>query len=100
MENKLYYSGVRFSAVYNEYRINYREFRVLLLYEWNIDHNVAAAARNINAALGDSSVNEITIRRCYANFEFGDESLPNKDRGRPETVVDKKSYKLVEQNSH
>ncbi|GFR27265.1 hypothetical protein TNCT_519081 [Trichonephila clavata] len=36
------------------------------------------------------SVNERALRRWYAKFESGDESLTNEDRGRLETVVDNK----------
>ena len=31
---------------------------MLFLYEWKSKHNAAAAARNINAAFGNGSVNE------------------------------------------
>ncbi|GFQ91102.1 histone-lysine N-methyltransferase SETMAR [Trichonephila clavata] len=79
--------------------MNYRDFRVLFLYEWKIDHNAAAAARNINAAFGKSSVNGTTIRHLYTTFESGDESLTNKDRGRPETVMDSEVLRVnIEQN--
>ncbi|PRD29841.1 UNVERIFIED_CONTAM: hypothetical protein NCL1_28161 [Trichonephila clavipes] len=36
------------------------------------DQNATAAARNINAAFVDDSVNDRTIRRWYAKFESGD----------------------------
>ena len=68
-------------------RMNSRDFRVLLLYEWKGKHNAAAAAQNVNAAFGDNSVNEHTIRHWYSKFETGVESLTNKHRGRPETGV-------------
>ena len=50
--------------------------------------NAVAAARNINAAYGNDSVNEHTIWHWYAKFENGDDSLINEDRGRPETAAD------------
>ena len=43
--------------------MNSKDFRVLFLYEWKSKHNATAAARNINAAFGNGSVNERTIRR-------------------------------------
>ena len=60
---------------------------MLFLYELKSKHNAAAAAQNINAVFGNSSVNELIIRRWYAKFETRDESLTNEDRGRPQTVV-------------
>ena len=79
--------------------MNSRDFRLLFLYEWKSQHNAAEAARNINAAFGDNSVNERTIRRWYEKFENGDESLSNEDRGRPETVLNDDTLRaLVEAN--
>ncbi|GFU37686.1 hypothetical protein TNCV_2480741 [Trichonephila clavipes] len=57
------------------------------------------AARTINAAFEDGSVNERAIRYWYAKFESDDESLTNKDRDRAETVVDNEVLQtIVEQN--
>ena len=67
--------------------MNYRDFRVLFLYEWKSKPNAVAAARDINAAFENGSVNERTVRRWYVKFKTG-ESLTNEDRGRLETVVD------------
>ena len=64
--------------------MNSRDFRVLFLCERKSKHNAAATARNINAAFGNGSVNEHTIRHWYKKFETGNESLTNEDRGRPE----------------
>ena len=61
--------------------MNFKDFRVLFLYKWKSKHNAAEAARNINAAFGNDSVNEHTIRCWYAKFETGDESLTNKAQG-------------------
>ena len=86
-------------------KMNSRDFRVLFLYEWKNKHNAAAAARNINAAFGNGSVNECTILCWYEKLgvkvcmkyspvfnvlmKTGDESRSNKDQGRSEIVVDK-----------
>ena len=51
--------------------MNSRDLRVLFLYEWESQHNEAAAVRNINTAFGNGSVNECTIRRWPAKFETG-----------------------------
>ena len=50
---------------------------MLFLYEWKSKHNAAAAARNINAAFGNGSVNERATLHRYAKFETGDKSLTN-----------------------
>ena len=57
------------------------------MHEWKSKHNAAAAARNINAAFGNSSVNERTIWHWYAKFETGDENLTNEDQNRRENEV-------------
>ena len=59
--------------------MNSSVLKVLFLHEWKSKHNAAAAAWNINAAFGNGSVNERTIRRWYAKFETVDESLTNED---------------------
>ncbi|GFW32379.1 hypothetical protein TNCV_675381 [Trichonephila clavipes] len=66
---------------------SYGDFIVLFLYKWKNNHKAAAAFRNINAAFGDSSVNERTIPCWYAKYESGEESLTNENRSRFETVV-------------
>ena len=63
--------------------MNAKDFRLLFLYEWKNNHNAAAAARNINAAFENASVNELTILRWYAKIKTRDEGLTNEDRGRP-----------------
>ncbi|GFY52613.1 hypothetical protein TNIN_250331 [Trichonephila inaurata madagascariensis] len=69
-------------------RKNSRDFSLLFWYEWKSNHNVTATARNTNAAFGDVSVSERTTSSVIAKFESGDDSLTNKDRGKPDTVVD------------
>ncbi|KOC61213.1 Histone-lysine N-methyltransferase SETMAR [Habropoda laboriosa] len=63
--------------------MNQRDFRVIFLYEWKSGHNAAVAARNINAAFGNDTVNERAVRRWFEKFEAGDESLVIEARGRP-----------------
>ncbi|GFR33645.1 hypothetical protein TNCT_557561, partial [Trichonephila clavata] len=60
---------------------------IIIIYKWKRGHNAAAAARNINAAIGDGTVNDRTIRHWYPKYGSGDEILTNKDWGRPETVA-------------
>ena len=74
---------------------------MLFLFEWKSNYNAAAAALNIKTAFGNGFVNEHTIRRWYAKFETGDESLTHEDRGRSETVVDNEVLRaIVEKNPH
>ena len=75
--------------------MNSRDFRALFLYEWKSKHNAAAAVRNINAAFGNGSVNKCIIRRWYAKFETGDESVTNEDWSRPETVVENEILRVT-----
>ena len=39
--------------------MNFRDFRVLFLFEWKNKHNAAATVRSINAAFGNGLVNEV-----------------------------------------
>ena len=79
--------------------MNSRDFRVLFLYECKSKHNSVAAARNIDSAFGNGSINEFTIRCWYAKFETGNMSLTKEDRGRPEAVVDNEVLRsIVEKN--
>ena len=80
--------------------MNSRDFRMLFLYEWKSKHNSVAAARNIDSAFGNGSINEFTIRCWYAKFETGNVSLTKEDQGRPETVVDNEVlHAIVEKSS-
>ena len=75
--------------------MNFRDFRVLFLYEWKSKHNFAATTRNINTAFGNNSIDEHTTQHCYAKFKAGEKSLTNEDRGRPETVVDNEVLRAI-----
>ena len=75
--------------------MNSRDFKVLFLYELKSKHTAAVAGRNINIAFINGSVNERTIRSWYARFEIGNESLTNKDRGRPQTVVNNEVLRAI-----
>ncbi|GFR29566.1 hypothetical protein TNCT_463171 [Trichonephila clavata] len=64
-------------------------------YDWKRDHNATTAARNINAAFGDGSVSEHTIRCWYAKFESVDENLTHEDCSKTETVVDNEVLRVI-----
>ncbi|VDP42424.1 unnamed protein product [Heligmosomoides polygyrus] len=63
--------------------MNQCEIRVFYLCEWKSGHNVAAAARDINAALGEHFVKERAIRPYFERYRSGDEGLEGEERGRP-----------------
>jgi histone-lysine N-methyltransferase SETMAR len=76
-----------------------RDFRVIFLYEFKLGHNAAEAARNINAAFGNETASERTIRYWFEKFRAGDTSLENEERGRPESVIDDDQLRaLVEED--
>ncbi|GFX82943.1 hypothetical protein TNCV_4938131 [Trichonephila clavipes] len=62
-------------VLYPGRKINTGDFRILFLYQWKNDRNIAATSRSNNATFGDDSVNEHSIRRWCAKFESVDESL-------------------------
>ena len=79
--------------------MNFRDFKMLFLYERKSKHNVVAVAQNINAAFGNGNVNEYSIWHWYAKFETGNESLTYKDQGRQESVVGNEVLQaIVEKN--
>ena len=61
--------------------MNSRDFRVPFLYVRKSKHHAAEAARNINAALGNDSGNELTIRRWYTKFEISVEKFHKRKLG-------------------
>ena len=75
--------------------MNTRDIRVIILYEFKLGHNAAVATRNINEAFGDGTANERTTQRWFAKFRYGDMSLENEPRGRPEAAVDDDKLKAL-----
>ncbi|XP_035737500.1 histone-lysine N-methyltransferase SETMAR-like [Vespa mandarinia] len=79
--------------------INSTDIRVIFLYEYKLGNNAAKAARNINQAFGENTVNDRKVQRWFEKFRSGDFSLQNEPRGRPETSVKNDALKaLVETN--
>ncbi|XP_035740328.1 histone-lysine N-methyltransferase SETMAR-like [Vespa mandarinia] len=75
------------------------DIRVIFLYEYKLGNNDAKAARNINKTFGKNTVNDLKAQRWFEKFRFGDFSLQNEPRGRPETSVKNDALKaLVETN--
>lgn len=79
--------------------MNSTDIRVIFLYEYKLGNNAAKAARNINQAFGENTVNDRKVQRWFEKFRSGDFSLQNEPRGRPETSVKNDALKaLVETN--
>ena len=78
--------------------MNSRDFKVLFSYQWKSKHNAAAAAWNINAAIGNSSVNERTSDVGMQSSKLGLKVSQTKNY-KPETVVDNEVLRtIVEKN--
>ncbi|XP_050450395.1 histone-lysine N-methyltransferase SETMAR-like [Cataglyphis hispanica] len=79
--------------------MNSTDIRVIFLYEYKLGNNAAKAARNINQAFGENTVNDRKVQRWFEKFRSGDFSLQNEPRGRPKTSVKNDALKaLVETN--
>ena len=79
--------------------MNSTDIHVIFLYEYKLGNNAAKAARNINQAFGENTVNDRKVQRWFEKFRSGDFSLQNEPRGRPKTSVKNDALKaLVETN--
>ena len=79
--------------------MNSTDIHVIFLYEYKLGNNAAKAARNINQAFGENTVNDRKMQRWFEKFRSGDFSLQNEPRGRPKTSVKNDALKaLVETN--
>ncbi|XP_035727797.1 histone-lysine N-methyltransferase SETMAR-like [Vespa mandarinia] len=79
--------------------MNSTDIRIIFLYEYELGNNEAKAARNINQAFGENTVNDRKVQRWFEKFRSGDFSLLNEPHGRPETSVKNDALKaLVETN--
>ena len=67
------------------------EIRIIMKYEFKLQSTATDAARNINKAYDDNTVNQQTMQRWFKGFKSADESLENKQRGKSETIVTTKS---------
>ena len=62
--------------------------------------NSTDASRNINKAYGDNTVNQRTVQHWFKRFKSADESLENKQREKPETIVDDEVIRnLIEEDT-
>ena len=66
-------------------------------YEFKLQSTATDAARNINKAYGD---NQRTVQCWFKRFKSADKSLENKQRGKPETIVnDEVIRNLIEKDT-
>ena len=57
--------------------MNSADIRVIFLYEYKLGNSAAKAARNINQAFGENTVNDRKVQRWFEKFRTGDFSLQN-----------------------
>ncbi|VDP52415.1 unnamed protein product [Heligmosomoides polygyrus] len=61
-----------------------KHLRVIMLYEFDLDHSVSESPQNIRTAWGEDSANECTVPKWYQKFRVGGVDLEDEDRyGRP-----------------
>uniref|UniRef100_A0A6M2DLK1 Putative histone-lysine n-methyltransferase setmar-like protein n=1 Tax=Xenopsylla cheopis TaxID=163159 RepID=A0A6M2DLK1_XENCH len=75
--------------------MNSADIRVIFLYEYKLGNSAAKAARNINQAFGENTVNDRKVQRWFEKFWTGDVSLQNEPRGRPKTYVKNDDLKAL-----
>ena len=76
------------------------EIHIIMNYEFKLKNNTTNAAQNINRAHGDSVVTERMVQRWFKKFTSADESLYNKPRSRPASIVDNEVLKtLIEEDT-
>ncbi|KAG5312912.1 SETMR methyltransferase, partial [Acromyrmex insinuator] len=75
--------------------MNSTDIHVIFLYEYKLGNNAAKAARNINQAFGENTVNDRKVQRWFEKFRSDDFSLQN-ERRRPKTSVKNSSIWLRE----
>ncbi|XP_072757483.1 histone-lysine N-methyltransferase SETMAR-like [Anoplolepis gracilipes] len=75
--------------------MNSADIRVIFLYEYKLGNSAAKAARNINQAFGENTVNDRKVQRWFEKFRTGDFSLQNEPRGRPKTSVKNDDLKAL-----
>ncbi|XP_015436815.1 PREDICTED: histone-lysine N-methyltransferase SETMAR-like [Dufourea novaeangliae] len=72
-----------------------KQIRTILLYEYKLGRKAAETARNINQAFGQGTVTERTAQHWFQKFRNGDDSLEDAEgRGRP-SLIDKDELKAI-----
>lgn len=62
--------------------MNSTDICVIFLYDYKLGNNAAKAARNINQAFGENTINDRKVQRWFEKFRSGNFSLQNKPRGK------------------
>nr|XP_015912828.1 histone-lysine N-methyltransferase SETMAR-like [Parasteatoda tepidariorum] len=69
--------------------------RVIFEYEFYHGANVAQTSLNVNEAFGKDAANELTVRRWFMKFRFGDFDLQNEPRELSKSKVGDNQLKAV-----
>uniref|UniRef100_A0A0N5C6B2 HTH_48 domain-containing protein n=1 Tax=Strongyloides papillosus TaxID=174720 RepID=A0A0N5C6B2_STREA len=65
-----------------------RDIRAIILSEFKHGTNVAKTTQQINETFEENLVFASTVQRWFKKFREGNEDLENKERKRPESVLD------------
>ena len=71
------------------------KIRTIFEYEFRLGTTGAETARRINAAYGEGSTNEHTVRNWFRRFRDGNFDLTNEPRGRPESKLNNDDVRAV-----
>nr|pir hypothetical protein H12I19.6 - Caenorhabditis elegans [Caenorhabditis elegans] len=79
-------------------KLERRDVRLLLLYEFRLGHSAMEAERNICGAMGEGALSYNTTKSWFQKFKNGDFSLEEIERsGRPVELNEEDLVKLVEE---
>ena len=79
-------------------KLERRDVRLLLLYEFRLGHSAMEAERNICGAMGEGALSYNTAKSWFQKFKNGDFSLEEIERsGRPVELNEEDLVKLVEE---
>lgn len=79
--------------------MNRRDYRVIMLYEFKLEHSAAEAARNLSSVFGTNCPCERTVELWFKKFASGDFDLEEKSgRGRRSSLNDQDLRRAVEAN--
>lgn len=79
--------------------VSREQLRLLLLYEYRLNHNAAEAVRNICAAVGSNAISHTTAKFWFIRFRQGNYNLEDETRsGRPPTLDPDELRSVIEED--